>query len=140
MVSLRCPRITESRRNWNHRLPPFSRHPNSGELRGRLLRRPSSQRSCVIVRDLLQNEIFASRRAFLRGIVSSTSVLALGGCASLGATGARYDTSSLTAEPTLLVAPTRKPGKGGGEKTLVWGGGPAKGGPPPGEGGGPRAT
>jgi esterase/lipase superfamily enzyme len=70
----------------------------------------------VIVRDLLQNETFASRRAFLRGIVSSTSVLALGGCASLGATGARYDASSLTAEPTLIVATTRKPVNGGRAK------------------------
>jgi esterase/lipase superfamily enzyme len=67
---------------------------------------------------LLQNETFASRRAFLRGIVSSASVLALGGCASLGATGARYDASSLTAEPTLVVATTRKPVNGG--RTKPW--------------------
>lgn len=80
------------------------------------LRRPYSQRSCVIVRDLLQNE--TSRRALLRGIVSSASVLALGGCASLGATGARYDAASLTAEPTLLVATTRKPVNGG--RTKPW--------------------
>ena len=72
----------------------------------------------MIVRHLLQNETFASRRAFLRGIVSSASVLALGGCASLGATGARYDASSLTAEPTLLVATTRKPVNGG--RTKPW--------------------
>jgi esterase/lipase superfamily enzyme len=45
-------------------------------------------------------------------------VLALGGCASLGATGARYDASSLTAEPTLLVATTRKPVNGG--RTKPW--------------------
>src|SRR3954447_12795745 len=79
---------------------------------------PYSQRSCVIVRHLLQNETVTSRRAFLRGIVSSTSVLALGGCASLGATGARYDASSLTAEPTLIVATTRKPVNGG--RTKPW--------------------
>jgi esterase/lipase superfamily enzyme len=70
----------------------------------------------VIVRDLLQTE--TSRRALLRGIVSSASVLALGGCASLGATGARYDAASLTAEPTLLVATTRKPVNGG--RTKPW--------------------
>ncbi len=70
----------------------------------------------MIVRDLLQNE--TSRRALLRGIVSSASVLALGGCASLGATGARYDAASLTAEPTLLVATTRKPVNGG--RTKPW--------------------
>ena len=71
-----------------------------------------------MIRHLLQNETYASRRAFLRGIVSSASVLALGGCASLGATGARYDASSLTAEPTLLVATTRKPVNGG--RTKPW--------------------
>jgi esterase/lipase superfamily enzyme len=70
----------------------------------------------VIVRHLLQNETVASRRAFLRGIASSTTVLALGGCASLGASGARYDASSLSAEPTLLVATTRKPVSGGRAK------------------------
>jgi esterase/lipase superfamily enzyme len=72
----------------------------------------------VIIPDLLQTETFTSRRALLRGIVSSASVLALGGCASLGATGARYDASSLTAEPTLLVATTRKPVNGG--RTKPW--------------------
>jgi len=72
----------------------------------------------VIVPHLLQNETFTSRRALLRGIVSSASVLALGGCASLGATGARYDASSLVAEPTLLVATTRKPVNGG--RTKPW--------------------
>ena len=72
----------------------------------------------MIVRHLLQNETFTSRRAFLRGIVSSTSVLALGGCASLGATGARYDAASLSVEPTLLVATTRKPVNGG--RTKPW--------------------
>jgi esterase/lipase superfamily enzyme len=54
----------------------------------------------------------------LRGIVSSASVLALGGCASMGATGARYDAASLSAEPTLLVATTRKPVNGG--RTKPW--------------------
>jgi esterase/lipase superfamily enzyme len=70
----------------------------------------------VNVRHLLQNE--TSRRALLRGIVSSASVLALGGCASLGATGARYDAASLSVEPTLLVATTRKPVNGG--RTKPW--------------------
>ena len=70
----------------------------------------------MIVQDLLQNE--TSRRALLRGIASSASVLALGGCASLGATGARYDAASLTAEPTLVVATTRKPVNGG--RTKPW--------------------
>ena len=57
-----------------------------------------------------------SRRALLGGLASSAAVLALGGCASLGATGARYDASSLSVDPTLLVATTRKPVKGGRAK------------------------
>ena len=72
----------------------------------------------MIVRHLLQNQTLTSRRALLRGIVSSASVLALGGCAGLGATGARYDAASLSAEPTLLVATTRKPVNGG--RTKPW--------------------
>lgn len=72
----------------------------------------------MIVRHLLQQESLTSRRALLRGIVSSASVLALGGCASLGATGARYDASSLSVEPTLLVATTRKPVNGA--RTKPW--------------------
>lgn len=72
----------------------------------------------MIVRHLLQNQTHPSRRSLLRGIVSSASVLALGGCASLGATGARYDASSLTAEPTLLITTTRKPVNGG--RTKPW--------------------
>ena len=76
------------------------------------------KRSRVIVRHLMQNETFTSRRALLRGMVSSASVLALGGCANLGATGARYDAASLSAEPTVLVATTRKPVNGG--RTKPW--------------------
>lgn len=49
-----------------------------------------------------------SRRALLGGLASSAGLLALGGCASLGATGTRYDASSLSVDPTLLVATTRK--------------------------------
>ncbi|MDE5454818.1 alpha/beta hydrolase [Bradyrhizobium sp. CSA112] len=70
----------------------------------------------MIVQHLLQHESSASRRAFLRGIASSASLLALGGCAGLGATGGRYDASSLSVEPTLLVATTRKPVNGGRAK------------------------
>lgn len=51
-------------------------------------------------------------------MASSASVLALGGCASLGATGARYDASSLSADPTLIVATTRKAVNGG--RTKPW--------------------
>jgi hypothetical protein len=50
-----------------------------------------SLRFCVIVRRLLQHETFLSRRTLLRGLASAGSVLALGGCGGLGATGARFD-------------------------------------------------
>jgi esterase/lipase superfamily enzyme len=70
----------------------------------------------VIVRHSLQNEVMMTRRTLLGGLASSVSALALGGCASLGATGARYDASSLSVDPVLLVATTRKPVKGGRAK------------------------
>ncbi|WP_441238801.1 alpha/beta hydrolase [Bradyrhizobium sp. 930_D9_N1_4] len=50
--------------------------------------------------------------------MSAGSALALGGCAGLSATGARYDASSISADPTLLVATTRKPVKSG--RTKPW--------------------
>jgi esterase/lipase superfamily enzyme len=70
----------------------------------------------VIVRHLLQHEVISSRRAVLRGLASAASMIALGGCAGLGATGAAYDASSLTVDPTLLVATTRKRVNGGRAK------------------------
>jgi esterase/lipase superfamily enzyme len=45
-------------------------------------------------------------------------VLALGGCASLDAAGARYNASALSLDPTLLIATTRKPVNGG--RTKPW--------------------
>jgi esterase/lipase superfamily enzyme len=71
-----------------------------------------------VIRHLPQYETVASRRTLLRGIASSAGLLALGGCASLGATGARYDASSLSVDPTLLVATTRKAVNGG--RTKPW--------------------
>jgi esterase/lipase superfamily enzyme len=50
-----------------------------------------------------------SRRAALRGLAATASVLTLGGCASLASTGARFDASELSAKPALLVATNRKP-------------------------------
>jgi esterase/lipase superfamily enzyme len=70
----------------------------------------------VIVRRLLQQEAIGSRRTLLRGLASVGSVLALGGCAGLGATAARYDASSLSGDPTLLITTTRKPVNGGRAK------------------------
>lgn len=70
----------------------------------------------MTVRYLLQHEATVSRRALLGGFGSLASALALSGCAGLGATGARYDASSLSVEPTLLVATTRKPVSGGRAK------------------------
>ena len=64
---------------------------------------------------LLQHEAIVSRRAFLGGF-GFFSMLALGGCTGLGATGARYDASALSIDPTLLVTTTRKPVNGGRAK------------------------
>ena len=75
-----------------------------------------SQRFRVIVRHLLQHETNVSRRALLRGLASAGSVIALGGCAGLGATGASYDASSFAGNPTLLVTTTRKRVNGGRAK------------------------
>ena len=56
----------------------------------------------------------ASRRACLLRL----SVLALGGCANVGAAGARFDASSFSLDPTLLITTTRKPVNGG--RTKPW--------------------
>ncbi|WP_145669802.1 alpha/beta fold hydrolase [Bradyrhizobium stylosanthis] len=74
----------------------------------------------MIVRRLQQSDSrhSVSRRALLGGFVSAGSALALGGCTGLGATGARYDASSLSADPTVLVTTTRKPVGGG--RTKPW--------------------
>ena len=50
------------------------------------------------------------------GLGSLASALALGGCAGLAASGTRFDASSLSAEPTLLVTTTRKKVNGGRAK------------------------
>ena len=63
----------------------------------------------MIVRPLLRHEVIASRRMFLRGLASAAGAVALGGCAGLDAAGERFDASSLSADPTLLIATTRKP-------------------------------
>jgi esterase/lipase superfamily enzyme len=62
-----------------------------------------------------------SRRGALRALASAASVLtmgtSLGGCASsLLAQSPRYDAAELTANPTMLVATTRKPVNGAREK------------------------
>ncbi|WP_314951629.1 alpha/beta hydrolase [Bradyrhizobium cosmicum] len=74
----------------------------------------------MINRRLLQGNSrhSVSRRALLGGILSAGSALALGGCAGLGATGARFDASSLSLDPTLLVTTTRKPVNGA--RTKPW--------------------
>lgn len=59
-----------------------------------------------------------SRRALLRQLGSLAGTLALGGCAGLAASGARFDASSLAADPTLLVATTRNRVNGG--RTKPW--------------------
>ncbi|MCK1350468.1 alpha/beta hydrolase [Bradyrhizobium sp. CW7] len=74
----------------------------------------------MIARRLLQRDPrhSISRRALLGGFMSAGTALALGGCAGLGATGARFDASSLSLDPTLLVTTTRKPVNGG--RTKPW--------------------
>jgi hypothetical protein len=67
----------------------------------------------VIVRRILKHESIVSRRALLGGLASLGGALALGGCADLSATGTRFDASSLSDNPKLLVATTRKPANGG---------------------------
>jgi esterase/lipase superfamily enzyme len=56
--------------------------------------------------------IAVSRRAVLRALASAGATVALGGCAALTATDARLDAAELSADPTLLVATTRKPVNG----------------------------
>jgi esterase/lipase superfamily enzyme len=70
----------------------------------------------VIVRHLQRHEVVSSRRAVLRGLGSVASLLALGGCSGLGATGAAFDASSFSVDPTLLIATTRKRVNGGRAK------------------------
>src|SRR5258708_36720574 len=67
-------------------------------------------------RHVLEHEVIASRRALLGGFGSLASVVAVGGCANLGRTGPRFDASSLSVDPTLLVTTTRKPVNGGRAK------------------------
>jgi esterase/lipase superfamily enzyme len=70
----------------------------------------------VVVRHFPQHEALVSRRALLRGLGPLAGALALGGCAGLAAQGTRFDASSLSADPTLLVTTTRKRVNGGRAK------------------------
>jgi esterase/lipase superfamily enzyme len=67
----------------------------------------------MIVRLLPQQETNVSRRALLRGLASTGSMLLLGGCAGLGAAGTSFDASSLAGDSTLIVTTTRKRVNGG---------------------------
>jgi esterase/lipase superfamily enzyme len=73
----------------------------------------------VTTRSSLTTEL--SRRALLRAGATAGCVLALGGCANLVASGTQFDASGLSAKPSLLVATTRKPVKGG--RVRPWYGG-----------------
>ncbi|MGE0751477.1 MAG: alpha/beta hydrolase [Variibacter sp.] len=66
----------------------------------------------MTVRRSLPHEAAPSRRAFLGGL-GSLGAVALGGCANVAATGARFDASSISTTPTLLIATTRNPVNGG---------------------------
>jgi esterase/lipase superfamily enzyme len=63
----------------------------------------------VIVGNITAPAGTTSRRAVLRGLASAASVLTLEGCASFASTGASFDASDISANPTLLVATNRKP-------------------------------
>jgi esterase/lipase superfamily enzyme len=56
----------------------------------------------------LRTRTAASRRAVLRGITSAASAIAFSGCTSVALTGARFDASAISTNPSLLVATTRK--------------------------------
>jgi esterase/lipase superfamily enzyme len=62
---------------------------------------------------MVQSEIAASRRAVLRGLSSTASLMALGGCTAISLPAA--DLSEFSGNPTLLVATNRKPVSGGAE-------------------------
>src|SRR5260370_36033368 len=111
--------LTRALRPGGGRRPFSRRHRDSRTCRGKFYGGQCSRRSCVIVRRLLHHQAIVSRRALLGGLGSLTSALALGGCASLGATGARFDASTLSVDPTLLVATTRKRVNGAGGKPWV---------------------
>jgi esterase/lipase superfamily enzyme len=64
---------------------------------------------------IVRHEGTVSRRELL-GLASAAGALALGGCAGVDAAGARFDASSLSSAPTLLIATTRKPVNGGRAK------------------------
>lgn len=64
----------------------------------------------VRTRTLFRTDV--SRRSMLRAGAWAGCAAALAGCANLGAGGARFDASDLSANLTLLVATTRKPTSG----------------------------
>jgi esterase/lipase superfamily enzyme len=55
------------------------------------------------------NQFGISRRAVLRKGAAAACAATLGGCAGLAVSGPQFDASDLSANPTLLVATTRKP-------------------------------
>jgi esterase/lipase superfamily enzyme len=63
---------------------------------------------------MFERNTAASRRAVLRGLSSSASLLALGGCAAMSAVPG-MDVSEFSSNPTLLVATNRKPVNGATE-------------------------
>jgi esterase/lipase superfamily enzyme len=66
----------------------------------------------VIIREVRRPRTAVSRRIVLRRLSLGASAVMLGGCAGSVLTGARFDASELSANPTLIVATTRKPVNG----------------------------
>jgi esterase/lipase superfamily enzyme len=62
----------------------------------------------VLVNSTKDGGIAASRRSVLSGLTALLPVM-LGGCTSLLATGARFDASEISSNPSLLVVTTRNP-------------------------------
>jgi esterase/lipase superfamily enzyme len=98
------------------RSPISRRHCRSGNLQGLILSQAVFPKVPLIIPHQLQHDVHVSRRALLSGLSSLAGALALGGCTGMAATGARYDASSLSSDPTLLVTTTRKPVNGGRAK------------------------
>jgi esterase/lipase superfamily enzyme len=100
-------------------LPPFCRrHSRPRHVAGPRLASGIPERGVTIL-DLRQHETdqpVASRRELVGGLASLAGMLALGGCANLSAFGPRFDASSLSEDPTVFVATTRKRVSGGRAK------------------------
>jgi esterase/lipase superfamily enzyme len=75
-------------------------------------------RFCGPFVNMIPSKIIVSRRALLCGLSPAVYALALGSCADVTSTGARFDASDISVNPVLFVATTRKPVNDG--KSRPW--------------------